>query len=473
MTDTVIFWFRRDLRLSDNGALLEAAQKGKVLPVYVFDQRQESKIGGASQWWLHHSLAALDKALDGKLVLFKGEATQIIPELARSSQAKAVYWNKCYEPASLVSDGLIEQQLASDALESHTFDGTLLWPLSDILKKDGTPFKVFKPFLRARLADQPPAAPKAKPEALALASLKPTGSVSLKELALLPTIPWDTGINQAWTPGEASAQAMLTSFVTTKLTHYGTERNYPAHDVLSRLSPYLHYGDISPNQIWHAIFDARKRDSRLEEDTEKFISEVCWRDFSYCLLTYFPETVSESYNERLKKLEWQYDAGLLKKWQQGQTGIPIVDAGMRQLWQTGYMHNRVRMITASFLIKNLLTDWRTGADWFLDCLVDADLAVNTLNWQWVAGTGLDAAPFFRVFNPVLQSKKYDAQGDYIKTYVPELKTLPASYIHAPWLAPVDVLQKANLEIGKDYPAPCVELKASAQRALKAYRKTAE
>ncbi|WP_461081525.1 cryptochrome/photolyase family protein [Spirosoma flavus] len=472
MTDTIIFWFRRDLRLSDNAALREAAKQGTVLAIYILDERTEFSIGGASRWWLHHSLAALNKALAGKLLLFKGDATQIIPQLVTSTKAKGVYWNTCYEPAYLATDQTIKQQLSDDGLNVQTFEESYLWPLSEVVKKDGTPYKVYNPFLRARLAATPPALPQPRPRGLELASTQPTGSVSLDALALLPTIPWDTGIRQAWTPGEDSAQALLSSFVATKLDHYGSERNYPARDVLSRLSPYLHYGELSPRQIWHAVYAAKAERGQSAENVKAFISEICWRDFAYTLLFHFPETSTESYNQRLKRLEWTYNEELLKKWQQGQTGIPIVDAGMRQLWQTGYMHNRVRMITASFLIKNLLTDWRVGAAWFLDCLVDADLAVNTLNWQWVAGTGLDAAPFFRVFNPVLQSRKYDSKGDYIKSYVPELKDLPAKYIHAPWLAPESVLDKANLQLGRNYPAPCVDLQASTQAALAAYRKTA-
>jgi deoxyribodipyrimidine photo-lyase len=472
MRDTVIFWFRRDLRLSDNAALREAAKQGPVLAVYVLDDRPEYAIGGASQWWLHHALASLDEALDGKLVLFKGDATYIIPRLAASSNAKAVYWTTCYEPSFVETDRSIKQQLATDGLKAHTSEGSLLWPLPELVKQDGTPYHVFKPFLRARLAAPPPASPQEKPPVLQLVSDRPTGSVPLQTLALLPTIPWDTGIRQAWTPGETTAQALLNSFIATKLDLYGSERNYPARDVLSRLSPYLHYGELSPNQIWHAVYKANVVGGQSEASREIFISEVCWRDFSYSLLYHFPQTSTDSYNPRLKKLEWQQDESLVKKWQQGQTGIPIVDAGMRELWQTGYMHNRVRMLTASFLIKNLLTDWRVGAAWFLDCLVDADLAVNTLNWQWVAGSGLDAAPFFRVFNPVLQAQKYDPEGEYIKTYVPELRALPAPYIHAPWLAPEAVRQQANLQLGRDYPGPCVDLKASAQAALAAYRKTA-
>lgn len=467
MQDTIIFWFRRDLRIADNEALLEAVKQGTVLPVYILDEREEYKIGGASRWWLHHALRTLYDTLDGKLLFFKGDATDLIPKLAKEANTHSVYWNTCYEPAFLESDKQITASLKKIQVKSRAFDGTLLWPVGAITKKDGSPFKVYMPFLRAALAGKAPHVPKPTPKGITLSSTKLKDSVPLDDLALLPKIHWDEGIKQAWEPGEESAQKMLTSFVFTKLKRYGAERNYPAHDVLSRLSPYLHYGEISSNQIWHAVHT----DKVSDEDKQKFISELCWRDFSYTILVHFPQTPTESYHERLKKLKWNYNTELLKKWQQGQTGIPIVDAGMRQLWKTGYMHNRARMITASFLVKNLLIDWRTGADWFLDCLVDADLAVNTMNWQWVAGSGLDAAPFFRIFNPVLQSKTYDPEGEYIKTYVPELRNLPAKYIHAPWAVSGKILAKAGMRLGSDYPEPCVDLKASAQAALKAYHDT--
>ena len=466
--DTIIFWFRRDLRLADNEALISAAKEGAILPVYILDKREEFKIGGASQWWLHHALDTLNKSLDGKLLFFTDNTATLIPRLAKAAGAKAVYWNKVYEPAFLESDKTIEKALEKENITSCQYDGTMLWPVGAITKKDGTPFKIYKPFLRTALHADEPHEPKAKPKGISYATGNIKGAVALEKLALLPKIHWDEGIKKAWKPGEEEAQKMLKSFVATKLKRYGAERNYPAHDVLSRLSPYLHYGEVSPNQIWHAVH----KGNSSKENLEKFISELSWRDFAYNLLTYFPDTPTESYNARLKRLEWRHDEKALKAWQQGQTGIPIVDAGMRQLWQTGYMHNRVRMITASFLIKNLLTDWRIGADWFLDTLVDADLAVNTLNWQWVAGTGLDAAPFFRVFNPLLQSKNYDKDGEYIKTYVPELKGLPAKHIHAPWLAPPDVLAKAKVDLGKTYPKPYVDLKASSTAALDAYYKTA-
>nr|WP_255709288.1 deoxyribodipyrimidine photo-lyase [Spirosoma sp. KNUC1025] len=417
---------------------------------------------------MHHSLASLNQSLNGKLQLFKGDATLIIPQLAVAVKATAVHWNRCYEPAFLASDEAIDKQLAKADIPVRDFEGTVLWEPTRIVKKDGSPFKVYKPFLKTALAADAPKKPIAKPRSLPVVSPQASGGVTLAELGLLPKIPWDAGIKASWTPGEMAGQEMLRSFVAGKLEHYGQERDFPSHDVLSRLSPYLHYGEVSPKQVWQAIGAGKKTD----DNREKFVSEVCWRDFACSVLVHFPETITQSYNARLKKLTWRQDATRLKQWQQGQTGIPIVDAGMRQLWQTGYMHNRVRMLTASFLTKNLLIDWRTGADWFLDCLVDADLAVNTLNWQWVAGTGLDAAPFFRVFNPVLQSKKYDLNGDYIKAFVPELRHVPGKYIHEPWSAPSKVLAEAGVELGKTYPTPCIDLKASAQAALDAYHKTA-
>lgn len=466
----VIFWFRRDLRLSDNMALLEAVKKEAVLPIYILDEREEFRMGGASKWWLHHSLIELNKSLDGNLHFFKGDAATLLPQLANTMNAKAVYWNRCYEPGFLKNDALIETALAKNNIASAGFDGTLLWRPGDIVKKDATPYKIYTPFMRACLDAELPHYPLKKPDEIIFSSVKPPHALPLKELSLLPTIGWDDGIAKSWTPGEDAAIKMLRSFIADKLEYYNDGRDYPARDVLSRLSPYLHFGEISPNQVLHEIHDANYTIGEPGPNVQKFIRELIWREFSCHVLFHFPETAVEIYQPRLKKIKWQTNSDLLKKWQQGLTGVPIVDAGMRQLWQTGYMHNRVRMITASFLVKNLLMDWRVGADWFFDCLVDADLAVNTMNWQWVAGSGLDAAPFFRIFNSVLQSKKFDVHGDYIKSYVPGLANLPASYIHEPWKAPANI-PGVTFKIGKDYPLPCIDLQGSAQAALAAYQKT--
>lgn len=453
--------------MSDNPALAAAVKEDHILPVYVFDQRDEFQIGGASKWWLHHSLKRLNESLEGKLQLFRGDASKLIPKLARTGKAKAVFWNKCYEPAFMETDAVVEESLQQMGVESHSYNGTLLWEPQELLKKDDTPYKVFSPFLKLALKKGPSRDLAPKRRDLSFSSVSLPGAVSLDQLKLLPTINWDDGIKAVWEPGEESARQQLRSFVSKKLPHYDGGRNYPARDVLSRLSPHLHYGEISPLQIWNAVH----KEGGSKKDTAKFISELCWRDFSCHLLFHFPETATESYSPQLSRLQWQYNKALLRKWQKGQTGYPIVDAGMRELWQTGYMHNRVRMLTASFLIKNLLTDWRTGAAWFMDCLVDADLSVNTMNWQWVAGTGLDAAPFFRIFNPLLQSKKWDAEGEYIVKFVPELKALPPRYRHQPWTAPKKVLAAAGIELGENYPFPCIDLKDSTEAALEAYRKT--
>ena len=462
-----ICWFRRDLRLADNPALAAAAKAGPVLPVYILEEEDGFTIGGASKWWLHQSLQALDKALDGRLQFFTGRAEVILPALAKAVKATAVCWNDCYEPHFIAKDKAVEEALQQEAVTVQRFNGSMLWAPDEIRKADGTPYKIFSPFLKAALVAKEPPGPAPVPRNVKYASGKVAGSVPLQKLRLMPRIEWYKGMEASWQPGEAGAKKLLKQFVATKLPQYAGERNFPSRDVLSRLSPHLHYGEISPGTVWHAIQNGGSKSAGVK----KFTSEFVWRDFACYLLYHFPKTATESYNERLKGLQWQYNKTLLRKWQQGQTGIPIVDAGMRQLWQTGYMHNRVRMLTASFLVKHLLTDWRTGAEWFMDCLVDADQAVNTMNWQWVAGTGLDAAPFFRVFNPVLQSKKYDADAAYIKTYVPELKDLPTRYIHEPWTLPEKLKASLSFTLGKHYPSPCVNLDEAKEAALEAFRKT--
>ena len=462
-----IFWFRRDLRLTDNPAFAAAVKDDAVLPVYILDKREEFKIGGASQWWLHHSLESLNKSLDGKLNYFHGSAEEIIPRLAKAHEVKAVYWNKCWEQAFVKTDEAIEKVLGRSGIECRSHNGLLLWEPGSMLKGDGTPYKIFSPFLKLCLSKDPEQEQIALPKKRTLSPIKPDGSIELDKLGLMPGIKWYKGIEAQWQPGEDGAKDLLQDFVHHKLPRYESQRNFPAQDVLSRLSPHLHYGEISPLTMWEAI----NRQHAHGESVKKFISELYWREFACHLLYHFPDTATKSYSKQLSKLKWRYNKTLLKKWQQGQTGYPIVDAGMRQLWQTGYMHNRVRMITASFLIKNLFTDWRTGADWFLDCLVDADLAVNTMNWQWVAGTGLDASPFFRIFNPLLQSKKFDREGEYIRQYVPELSKLPVRYLHQPWAAPAKVMDAAGIRLGVDYPRPCVDLRESSDEALDAYQQT--
>ena len=462
-----IIWFRRDLRLHDNPTLAAAVRSGTVLPVYILEEEDHFAIGGAGKWWLHQSLQKLDASLGGNLKYFRGRAEGVLPQLAKHCKATAVCWNHCYEPAYIAKDNGVAAALEQLQIPSFRFNGSMLWEPTQIMKGDGTPYKIFSPFLRAALVQDPPPKPQPAPRSITYATGTIPGAVPLEKLRLLPQTNWYTNIEAAWEPGEAAARKRLQTFVSKKLAQYAAQRDFPGQDSLSGLSPYLHFGEISPATIWHTIHNSKgDRDS-----IRKFRSECTWREFACYLLYHFPQTATESYNERLRRLQWRHNTSLLRKWQQGQTGIPIVDAGMRQLWQTGYMHNRVRMITASFLVKNLLTDWRTGAAWFMDCLVDADLAVNTMNWQWVAGSGLDAAPFFRVFNPVLQSKKYDPDAAYITTWVPELKNLPLRYIHEPWRLPKKEAAAIGFQAGKDYPKPCVDLQASKEAALEAFRKT--
>ena len=464
----VIVWFRQDLRLADNPALDAAVQSGaEILPVYVLDDVNavEHARGAASRWWLHESLAALNKSLDGRLVLLNGDAKTLLPELAREIDAAAVYWNRCYEPWRIERDTAIRKTLNDADVSVRSFNGSLLWEPMHVLKADRTPYKVFTPFYRKGClgADEAPRRPLPVPDNIRL--LEGSGSESLDDLRLLPDIPWHEEMASLWQPGEAGAAERLQTFLENGLDNYKEGRNRPDLENVSRLSPHLHFGEVSPNQVWYA---AEERGSKDANDLDHFHSELGWREFSYNLLYHFPELPHENLQHKFNRFPWRDDGESLRRWQQGMTGIPIVDAGMRELWRTGYIHNRVRMIVASFLVKNLLLDWRHGEAWFRDTLVDADLANNSASWQWVAGCGTDAAPYFRIFNPVIQGNKFDPEGAYVRHYVPELKDMPKRYLHSPWEAPADVLETAGVELGKDYPSPMVDLRESRQRALDAF-----
>lgn len=454
MTKT-IHWFRQDLRLADNPGLYQAAQQGKVLPLYIWEEGNDK--GAASKWWLHHSLASLDKSLGGKLVLMKGDPLKILTELVAQYQIDHIHWNRCYEPWRIARDKKIKEKLGI----CKSFNGSLLWEPWEIKKNDGTPYKVFTPFYKKGcLEAAPPRTPLATPK---LDLIKAEG-VALKDLGLLPKIGWDKALEPHWEFGEKGAQKRLSAFLEDGIQDYKEGRNYPAQDNVSRLSPYLHHGEISPHQVWHAV-----RHSGDDQNIEHFCSELGWREFSYALLYENPTLSSENLQKKFDAFPWVQDQKSLQAWQQGQTGIPLVDAGMRELWQTGYMHNRVRMVVASFLIKNLLIDWRKGEAWFWDCLVDADLANNSASWQWVAGSGADAAPYFRIFNPVTQGQKFDVNGEYTKKYVPELERMPLKYLFNPWEAPEKDLLKAGVRLGDTYPKPLVDLKKSRERALAAFK----
>ncbi len=462
---TSIHWFQQDLRLGDNPALTHAAQQGNVLPIYIFDNVHPGKhaMGEASRWWLHHSLQALDQELGGKLNFFVGDPQTIISELVAKHSIAEVCWNRCYEPWCVKRDTRITEQLKDAGSAVRSFNGSLLWEPWDVLKRDGTPYKVFTPYYQnGCLQAEAPRKPLLRPTHLVVAE-RLHDSCSLDELELLPTARWDRKLEPHWEIGENAAHSSLHKFLEYGISGYSQKRDFPALRNVSRLSPHLHWGEISPNQVWHAASCLGKN-----EDVEHFLRELCWREFSNYLLYHFPDLPEKNFNHRFNRFPWEDNTDLLHYWQEGNTGIPIVDACMRELWQTGFMHNRIRMIVASFLTKNLLQHWQHGLAWFGDCLVDADLASNSASWQWVAGCGADAAPYFRIFNPVSQGQKFDPEGEYVRHYVPELKNMPNKYLFSPWEAPESVLVKADIVLGESYPHPVVDLMKSRKRALEAY-----
>jgi deoxyribodipyrimidine photo-lyase len=472
-----LHWFRQDLRLADNPALLYAAAAGKVLPIYILDDSgpASERMGAAAQWWAHHSLASLNQSLGGKLNFYRGEPAAIIADLVQRHKAAAVFWNRCYEPRRVASDRLIKAKLKDQGIAVESFNGSLLWEPWQVLKSDGTPYRVFTPFYRKGCLSAD--APRQPLPPAVLSALKDDKALSLNQLDLLPKINWDKKLSQHWDISEAGAEKQLAKFLQNGLKGYKEGRNFPAKSHISRLSPYLHSGEISPNQVWHAVrrvgVAAAHAQGLLDmqgetPDIDHFCSELGWREFSYSLLYHEPSLPQKNWQEKFDHFPWRDNPAALKRWQQGLTGYPIVDAGMRELWQTGFMHNRVRMIVASFLTKNLMIDWRHGAHWFWDCLVDADLANNSASWQWVAGCGADAAPYFRIFNPITQGEKFDGNGNYTRHYVPELAKLPDRYLFRPWEAPAEILQQAGIVLGETYPMPIIDAAQSRTEALAAF-----
>ena len=464
-----IHWFRADLRLSDNPALYAAAKEGALLPIFILDDVNSGnqRHGAASRWWLHHSLARLNEDLHGGLNMFCGDPVAILSKLCTEHPVASVYWNRCYEPWRITRDTAIKERLLTLGVEARSFNGSLLWEPWQIAKSDGTPYRVFTPYYRKGcLQAAEPREPHGAPRNVNFA--KPvSASLPLDALKLLPKHPWDEKLMPHWHIGENAAQQKLHHFIDEQINHYKRGRDYPAMQANSRLSPHLHFGEVSPNQVWHAA-----RSVQSSDDQVHFLSELGWREFAHALLYHFPGFPHKNFQPKFDSFPWQDDEQLLSLWQKGQTGFPLVDAGMRELWQTGYMHNRIRMVVGSFLVKNLLIDWRHGARWFWDCLVDADLANNSAGWQWIAGCGADAAPYFRVFNPTTQGEKFDPQGEYTRYWVPELANIPDKYLYRPAQASDEILKSAGLRIGKDYPDPIVDLSASRQAALAAYRQIA-
>ena len=473
----VIVWFRRDLRLSDNPALHAAAATGRpVVPIYILDRESAGPWapGGASGWWLHHSLDSLARSLAAhglKLVLRRGAAGPVIERLIAETGARSVYWNRRYEPWAILRDGAIRAALQAAGVAVESFNAALLFEPWAIATKSGGPYRVFTPFWHACLAAGPPAPP--LPEPAFGGSASAAGSVesdSLDSWRLLPTAPnWAGGLRATWQPGETAAQGRLRDFLDSRLAGYESERDRPDLGSTSRLSPHLRFGEIGPRQVWHAVHVlSAVGDGEVDAGPQKFLAELGWREFSYYLLHHFPDLPETPLQPRFADFPWAEDPAALRAWQQGRTGYPFVDAGMRQLWQTGWMHNRLRMVTASFLVKHLLVPWQAGAAWFWDTLVDADLANNSAGWQWVAGCGADAAPYFRIFNTVAQGEKFDPAGDYVRRFVPELAGLPDRWIHRPWQASPGALEAAGVRLGETYPRPIVDHVEARRAALAAY-----
>lgn len=470
----IIVWFRRDLRLSDHAGLASAIETGRPLAlVYAHDETAAGAWapGDASRWWLHHSLAALGRSIEvrgGKLILCRGTAADVLSQLAEETGASLVHASRRHEPWARREETAVETRLASAGAELRLFRGTLLHDPERLLTQAGTPFKVYTPFWRALSASVKPGRPLASPERIPGLARSPK-SESLESWDLLPRRPnWAKGWDDIWTPGQDGARKRLSSFVSDALADYARQRDRPDRAGTSRLSPHLAFGEISPRQCWAAAEFLASRSPQSDAGCETFRKELAWREFSAHLLHHWPSLPEKPFREEFAAFSWRSNAPDLKAWQRGLTGYPIVDAGLRELWATGWMHNRVRMIVASFLIKDLRLPWQTGEAWFWDTLVDADLANNAASWQWVAGSGADAAPYFRIFNPVTQGQTFDPEGAYVRRWVPEIAKLPDKVIHSPWTAPAEALAAGGVTLGTTYPAPIVDHAEARRAALAAF-----
>ena len=482
-----ILWFRDDLRLADNPALNAAVDAalslgGGVLCLFIHDEHSLGlrKLGAAAKWWLGRSLAALDDSLRAKgsgLVVMAGAAEEVLSRCIAETGATALFWNRRYGGAERACDSAIKSGLRAKDIRIESFNSHLLNEPWEVTTQAGTPVKVFTPYWKAARARGEPAAPLPAPDRIPAFTvpdrLRPL-ALPLAGFGFEPAHPdWASGLRAEWQPGEAGAADRLGTFLDTALDGYGVNRNRPDYVSSSRLSPHLRFGEISPRQVWHVARSAVMSGAAKAPvaDLDKFLSEVGWREFAFHLLYHNPNLASENYNPRFDSFEWQHDEALLEAWQKGQTGYPLVDAGMRELWTTGWMHNRVRMVVASFLIKHLMIDWRVGERWFWDTLVDACPANNAASWQWVAGSGADAAPYFRIFNPFGQGEKFDTGGVYVRKWIPELAKLPNNLIHRPWQAPQGLLLAAGVTLGSDYPHPVVDHDRARERALSSYNST--
>lgn len=470
----IIVWFRNDLRLHDNPALYAAIkQSERIIPIYIHAPQDESRwqTGAASRWWLHYSLSSLArdlKHLGSRLILRAGNSREQLQQLVTETAASSVFATRCYTPDGIKRDNRVQQALHDMDIDFKLYNGNLLLEPDNIQNKSGQPFKVFTPYWRThqQLFSLPALLP--TPDQLPAVSSR-IPSLALRKLELLPKLSWDKGLRQTWQVGEQAALQQLQIHLHEIIPEYPATHDRPDTDGTSRLSPYLHFGELSARQVARTLMQTRQKSAQT--GVAALLRQLVWRDFAHHILWHFPATTDKPFDARYNQFPWQRrsNARMLKAWQQGMTGFPIIDAGMRQLWQTGWMHNRVRMIVASLLTKNAGIHWQLGARWFWDTLVDADLAQNSMNWQWIAGCGVDAAPYFRIFNPVLQSQKFDPRGEYIRHWVPELSALPTEYIHQPELTPPLVQRACNVIVGSDYPEPILDLKASREQALLNYR----
>jgi len=473
----VLVWFRNDLRVSDQPALSAAAKTGQpIITLYLLDEvsRGTRVLGGAARWWLAGSLrehAKKMKSLGASLVLRRGEALKIIPAIVSETKTVRIHWTRRYGKAEEAIDRALAERLRAEGVEVHVYSSSLLHEPEDVETKAGGPFRIFTPYMRAAQAKGDSKFPLPAPKELR--GVTGISSDKLEDWKLEPEKPdWAKDMLVAWTRGEDGAHARLRNFVDEELKGYAAGRNRPDQDHVSRLSPRLRFGELSPRQVCHAAYSvAGRKSGPSTRDVDKFISEIYWREFSYHLLHHYPDLGTKNLQSRFDRFPWRKDLGALKSWQRGETGYPLVDAGMRQLWRTGWIHNRVRMVVASFLVKHLLIDWREGERWFWDTLVDADLANNAASWQWVAGSGADAAPYFRIFNPVTQAENFDPEGKYVREFVPELANLRGGEIYKPWATPPATLSSAGVILGKNYPKPIVDHTKARERALKAFKET--
>lgn len=466
-----IVWFRKDLRMHDNPALWEAAQQGIVIPVFILPDEEDSVevASEVGQWWLHHSLTALKEKLEShglSLVILRGDCLKELTSVCNETQADAVFFSERFEPQVIERDKAITLSLLSKGIEVRSFSSNLLYPPYDIMNQKNEPYKVFTSYWKRTMLEMvsPPL-----PIPIDFAPLDQIlSSLKVEELNLLSDVGWDEKFSKYWTPGEKGAITRWQQFTDDGLSGYTEGRDVPSANAVSLLSPHFAWGEISVRAVWQAANVLSEVEANMQSAVDAFLRQIVWREFAYHQLIHFPKMLNEPLRENFEAFPWLENDEAFSKWKKGLTGYPLVDAGMRELWETGAIHNRVRMVVASFLVKHLLITWVDGADWFAETLVDYDAASNAMGWQWVAGSGIDAAPYFRIFNPILQSQRFDPNGFYIKKWIPELAKLPSKYIHEPWKAPEDVLSNSELTLGQEYPLPMIDHPFARKRALEAY-----